>query len=418
MGAVSDLTSGHRIHLLPASATPDAARLLLARALRGFADGFVSVLLASYLAGLGFSPVEIGAIITGTLLGSALLTLAAGLFGVRLSRKRLLLFACLLMAATGLGFASVTQFWPLLLIAVVGTLNPSAGDVSVFLPTEQAVLPDTVAAGDRTALFARYNIGGNIAGALGSLASGVPAVAAPLAGWGATEAQRAGFVLYAAIAVLAGLLYLGLSSTIGNPPGSQPSIGLRRSRGMVIRLSLLFSMDSWGGGLVVQSLLALWLFLRFGLSVQTVGAVFFAANLLAGFSQLASPWLAARIGLIRTMVYTHLPSNVFLILAALMPGATLAIVFILMRMAISQMDVPARQSYVMAVVPPEERAAAASVTNVPRSLASASAPMFAGWLLGMTTFGWPLIIAGAIKAAYDVLLLIQFRGIRPPEERQ
>lgn len=401
---------------MPAGATADARLLLIARSLRGFADGAVSVLLASYLSTIGFSPFEIGAIVTGTLLGSAALTLVAGLWGHRLSRRRVLLGASLLMLATGLGFFGVTSFWPLLLIAVAGTLNPSAGDVSVFLPTEQAVLTDTVAASGRTALFAIYNVSGNFAGALGALVSGVPAVLAHRNGWDLAAAQRSGFVLYALVALLVGLLYRRLSPAIDGRVGQIAAAPLVKSRRIVLHLAALFSLDSLGGGFAVQSLLALWLFRRFDLAVETAGVVFFVAGLLAGLSQILSAKLAARIGLINTMVFTHMPANGLLILAAFMPSAPLAITFLLLRMMLSQMDVPARQSYVMAVVPPEERAAAASVTNVPRSLAAATTPLIAGAMLSYSSFGWPLICGGVAKIVYDLLLLVQFRAVKPPEE--
>jgi MFS family permease len=372
--------------------------LIITRALRGFADGAVAVVLASYLTGLGFSPLEVGAIATGTMLGSAALTLAVGLWGGRFSRRRVLLGACALMLATGIGFAEVTAFWPLLVIAIVGTLNPSAGDVSVFLPVEQAVLAQAGEGHRRTALFAWYNLAGALAGALGALASGI--------------AERWVFVVYAATAVVAALVYAGLSRD-AEPPAHAPAMPLQRSRRIVLQLAALFSLDSMGGGLVVQSLLVLWLYRRFGMSVTAAGEIFFVAGLCGAFSQLASSWLARRIGLVETMVYTHLPSNLLLIAAGLMPTATLAVACLLLRMSVSSMDVPARQSYVMAVVPPEERAAAASVTNVPRSLAAALTPVAAGWMLDHSTFGWPLICAGALKAIYDLLLLAQFRHLRP-----
>jgi MFS family permease len=401
------------MNLLPQSAGRDARLLVGIRMIRGFSDGVVAVVLAGYLTALGFSPLEVGAIVTGTMLGSAALTLAVGLWGGRFSRRRLLVGASLLMLATGLGFAGVTAFWPLFVIAVVGTLNPSSGDVSVFLPVEQAVLSQAVTGQrDRTALFAWYNLGGSLAGAVGALASGIPAWLAARHQLDLHAADRWVFVVYAATAVLAGLLYLRLSPAVEVPAGA-PSFGPGRSRGVVLQLAALFSLDSLGGGLVVQSLLVLWLYKRFGLSVTTAGAIFFAAQLCAAFSQLVSSRLAARIGLIETMVFTHLPANVLLMLAGVMPSAPAAVACLLARMCLSNMDVPARQSYVMAVVPPEERAAAASVTNVPRSLAAALTPVIAGWMLAHSTFGWPLLCAGFIKATYDLLLLAQFRKRRP-----
>jgi MFS family permease len=400
------------MRLLPQSAGRDARLLLATRIVRGFADGVVAVVLAGYLTTLGFSSLQVGAIVTGTLLGSAALTLAVGLWGGRFSKRRLLFGACALMLATGVGFTGVTAFWPLLLVAVVGTLNPSSGDVSVFLPTEQAALSQASAGRDRTALFAWYNLGGSLAGALGALASGVPAW---LAQHRHVDAERWVFVVYAAAAVVTALVYRGLSHAIESP-AEGGGMALRRARGVVLELAALFSLDSMGGGLVVQSLLVLWLYKRFGLSTAAAGRIFFVAGLCGAFSQLASSRLAARIGLIETMVYTHLPSNVLLILAGVLPNATAAIACLLGRMCVSSMDVPARQSYVMSVVPPEERAAAASVTNVPRSLAAALTPLAAGWMLDRSAFGWPLVCAGVIKAAYDLLLLLQFRRRRPTWE--
>jgi MFS family permease len=395
---------------LPPSATPLAARLVWARALRGFADGFVSVLLAAHLSALGFSPLEIGALATAALLGSAALTLAVGLAAHRISPRRVLFSACALMLATAAGFAGLTDFWPLFAIAFVGTLNPTAGDVSVFLPTEQALLTSAVAAPDRTALFARYNLGGALLGALGALASGLPELVADRLGVGLAPALRASFAVYAATAAAIALLYRGLPRSPGAPLAGAPPRPLARSRRVVLELTALFSLDSFGGGFAVQSILALWLFQRFDLSLQAAGSVFFAASLLSGFSQLLSARLARRIGLIRTMVYTHLPANAFLIAAGLMPTAPLAVTFLLLRTALSQMDVPARQSFVMSVVPPEERAAAASVTNVPRSLATALAPLLAGALLSGSSLGWPLVVGGALKIAYDLLLLARFHA--------
>lgn len=400
--------------MLPASASADAFRLTAARALRGFADGFVSVYLAEYLGLLGLSALQVGTLVTMTLLGSAALTLAVGLVAHRVAPRLVLRGATLLMMATGLGFALVTDFWPLLLIAFAGTLNPSSGDVSVFLPTEQSMLASASAPADRTALFARYSLGGTLLGAFGALASGLPEMAAVGLGWQPVEAFRAGFLLYGAVALAIAALYAGLRTDPA--PAGGPPAPLQHSRAVVLRLTALFSLDSFGGGFAVDSMLALWLFERFDLSLPTAATIFFAARLLSAFSQLISPWLAARFGLIETMVFTHIPANLFLILAAFMPTAPLAVACLLLRMAFSQMDVPARQSYVMAVVPPAERAAAASVTNVPRSLATALSPMLAGAMLQQSSFGWPLIAGGLFKLTYDLLLLAMFKRVRPPQE--
>jgi MFS family permease len=393
--------------MLPRGATPDALRLVVSRAARGFADGLASVVLASWLTRLGFTPLQIGAIVTATLLGSAGLTLGLGLLGSRLRRRAVLLGAAVLMFATGLGFFGVTSFWPLLLVAFVGTLNPSAGDVTLFLPTEQAVLAETVEPRDRTAMFAWYNLAGAFSGALGALAAGVPHA---LGG-----SERIGFLAYAALGLVSALTYRRLSAAV-EPPPSPYAPPLARSRRVVLQLAALFSLDAFGGGFVVQSLLALWLFRRFSLPIETAGAIFFATGGLGAISQIVSSRISGRIGHVRTMVYTHLPSNLFLVLAGAMPTAPLAVGFLLLRSLLSQMDVPARQAYVMAMVPREERAAASSVTNVPRSLAAAVAPMLAGALLERSSFGWPLLCAGALKGVYDLLLFAAFANRRPPDE--
>jgi MFS family permease len=390
-----------------------AGRIFLTRGLRGLVDGVVSVILAGYLTRLGFSAAQVGALVTGTLLGSAALTIGIGLTAHRLERRRLLMGAALLMLATGLGFAGLDRFWPLLVVAVVGTLNPSNGDVSVFLPLEQAALATASPDGHgRTSLFARYNVVGTFSGALGALAAGLPEVISQHGGAALSTAERAVFLIYAAFGLIVLMVYRGLPRGTSEHVASAP---LARSRRIVLKLATLFSLDSFGGGFVVQSLLALWLFRRFQLSIKTAGTIFFVSNLAGAFSQFLSPRVAKRIGLVRTMVYTHLPANLCLIAAGLMPRLELAVAFLLLRASVSSMDVPARQAYVMAVVPPEERAAAASVTNVPRSLASALPPLLTGLMLERSTFGWPLICAGVLKAAYDILLLMQFRSVVPDD---
>ena len=392
----------------------DASRLILARALRGFVDGAVSVVLPAYLLALGLDAFQVGAVATSTLVGSALLTLVVGLLGARFAPRRVLLLACALKAGTGLGFAGLAGFAALLVVAFVGTLNPTAGDVSVFLPTEQALLAEGEDVRARIATFARYNVGGALFGAIGSLAAGLPQLAVTHFGVESSAALRVVFLSYGAMAVPLLLLYGGLGPTAHVSHASAGRAPLARSRSVVLKLTALFSLDSFGGGFAVQSLLALWLHQRFALSLAELGTFFFAASTLSAFSQFLSARLAARFGMIETMVFTHLPANAFLVAAAFMPSAPLALGCLLVRGALSQMDVPARQSYVMSVVPPEERAAAASVTNVPRSLASGAAPLLAGALLQRSSFGWPLVCAGVLKIAYDLLLLWQFRRVRAP----
>jgi MFS family permease len=385
------------------------------RAARAFGDGLVSILLPLQLTNLGLGNARIGLIVTATLVGSAALTLLVGLLAYRMGRRALLLRVSVLMALTGLGFAFFDDFWPLLVVAFVGTLNPSAGDVSVFLPTEQALLPQTVTASDRTTLFARYSLVGQLFGAFGALCAAIPALLANRTALTEESALDAMFMVYAALGVLVLVMYRSLSPAI-EPAEGAASTPLGPSRRTVYRLAALFSLDSFGGGFVVQSLLALWLFQRFELSVATAGTIFFWTGLLSAFSQLAAPRLANRIGLVKTMVYTHIPANIFLMATPFMPTLPLAIATLLLRSTLSSMDVPARTSYVMAVVTPPERPAAASVTNVPRSLASAASPSLSGWMLSVSGFGWPLLIGGALKVTYDLLLLHMFEKQRPPEE--
>jgi predicted MFS family arabinose efflux permease len=319
------------------------------------------------------------------------------------------------MAGTGLGFALVTDFWPLLLIAFVGTLNPSAGDVSVFLPLEHAALARVVDDRRRTMAFARYSLVGSLAAAFGALAAGVPVWLANAAGTPAPIAIRGMFVLYAAFAGFAALVYRGLPRTPASDRRPQKT-PLTTARKRVHRLAALFSLDAFAGGFIVQSILALWLYQTFSLSLAAAGTLFFWTGILTAFSYPVAARIAKRWGLVNTMVFTHLPSSLCLIAIPFVPSLGYVVALLFVRSALSQMDVPTRSSYVMAIVPPAERPAAASITSVPRSLASALSPSLAGYLLGASTFGWPLLIAGTIKIAYDLVLLAQFGSVRPPEE--
>jgi MFS family permease len=375
----------------------------------------VSVLLAVYLEALGFSPFAVGAVATAALLGSSLTTLAIGLFGRPGAQRNLLIAASALMVLTGIAFAAATDFAWLLVVAFVGTVNPSAGNVSIFVPMEHALLAGSATARRRTRLFAIYGLTGALAASLGSLAAGSPDALVAL-GWTRLEALRALFILYAVLGV-AGAACYRLIPAAAEAVTEERSFALGPSRGIVIRLAALFSVDAFAGGLAVQSLLALWLFQKFDMSLAAAGSFFFASGLLAALSYPAAAWLAGRIGLLNTMVFTHIPSSFALIGAALAPDLRVALALLLVRSALSQMDVPARSSYVMAVVTPAERAAAASVTSVPRGLASAASPALAGALLAAGYSAWPLVACGLLKIAYDLLLLLTFRGVKPPEER-
>jgi len=394
--------------LMPVSAT----RLVLgARALRAFADGFVAVLLPAYLLALGHSQVQVGLLSTTALFGSAIATLAVGRWGHRFALRRLLLGAAVLMVATGLGFATVTSLWPLLLVAFMGPLNPSGGDVSVFLPLEHTVLAGSAATETRTSVFARYSFAGSICAALGALTTAVPDLLVNRAGWQLVDALQVMFIGYAVIGAMVWALYL----RIPEPPAEEgkPPSSLGPSRAIVFKLAGLFSVDSFAGGLVINALLALWLFERFGMSLTAAGAFFFWTGSLSAVSQLAAPALAKRIGLVNTMVFTHIPSSLCLIGAAFASSLEVVLGLLLARSLLSQMDVPARSAYVMSVVTPAERPAAASFTAVPRSLASTVGPSLAGAMFAAGLMSAPLVACGVLKIAYDLALFAGFRKVAP-----
>ncbi|MCB1906634.1 MAG: MFS transporter [Rhodocyclaceae bacterium] len=400
--------------LLPAGAAPDARLLLIGRALRAFTDGFVAILLPVYLLTLGLGKWEVGLISTATLLGSALATLAVGQWGHRFPQRRLLLAAAWLMAATGLllaGLGGIGAFWPLLIVAFVGTMNPSSGDVSVFLPLEHARLAESAQGEARTFLFARYTFIGALCAATGSLATVIPQVLTD-AGLAQLDALRLMFVAYGLTGVAIFVLYRALPDHRVHAQAAPARLG--PSRGIVIKLAALFSVDAFAGGLIVNTLLALWLFERFDLSLAAAGQFFFWAGLLSAGSQLAAPWVARHIGLINTMVFTHIPSSVCLILAAFADSLPVALALLFLRSALSQMDVPTRSAFVMAVVTPAERAAAASFTAVPRSLAAAASPAIGGALFAAGWLALPLVACGLLKIAYDVALWLAFRKYEEP----
>jgi MFS family permease len=387
-----------------------ARTLIAGRALRGFVDGSVAVLLPAYLLALGHTPFDVGVIGTVTLAGSAIATLALGAWGHHATPRTLLLGAALLMAATGLGFAGLSAFLPLLVVAFIGTLNPGSGDVSVFLPLEHARLASSGAnSHERTSLFARYSLAGALSAALGALAAGVPEWLGQHAGVAPLTALRGMFVLYAVIGLAIWRLYRRLP--LPRPGAVQARAApLGASRGIVVKLSALFAVDAFAGGLVLNSLLSLWLMQRFDLPLAHAGLWFFASGLLGAASQLAAPWLARHIGLVNTMVFTHLPANVCLVAAALAPTLPVALALLAVRALLSQMDVPTRTAYVMSVVTPAERTAAASFTAVPRSLAAAAGPALAGALFSGGWLAAPMVLCGVLKIAYDLTLWRACRG--------
>lgn len=389
--------------------------VIATRALRGFADGLVSIVLPAYLGTLGFSPFDIGAIATSTLIGSATLTILLTNAAHGLSTRTLLCAAAMLMAVTGVAFSWADEFWPLLLIAFVGTLNPSAGDVSVFLPLEHSELAHTAEPHRRTTLFSWYALCGTLAAAVGSLATGVFELTSTSFGVPLQKALQVAFLVYAFVGLAAFCLYLRMPRPAAE--GTRPTAQrLGRSRGVVYKLAALFSMDAAAGGLTQQSLTALWLLQRFDLSIATTGFVLFWVGVLAAFANMFAPAISRRIGLIQTMAFTQVPANLCFVLLPFMPSASWALALLMLRAPFSQMDVPTRTSYLMAVVEPGERAAAASMAAVPRSLAAAASPLVAGTLLTLSPFGWQFVAAGVIKLGYNFLLVRAFRHIKPPEE--
>ena len=373
--------------------------IFFARALRDFGDGFVAILLPVYLTALGLSAFDVGVIATAALLGSALLTLGSGFLAVRYDVRALLLAASVLMIASGLAYAAANDYAVLLVVAFVGTINPSGGSTSVFVPLEHTVLSGAVAPARRTWAFARYSLIGALAGAAGALVAATPDWLAPL-GIGTVGAIKVMFGFYALLGLIGGFAYFG----IARRKREESTSALGPSRGIVYKLAALFAIDSFAGGFVVHSLLALWLFQRFDLSLAAAGAFFFWSGVLSAFSFPVAAWIGSRIGLINTMVYTHIPSSLCLIAAAFAPSVEWALGLLLVRAALSQMDVPTRSSYVMAVVTEAERPAAASVTAVPRSLASAISPALAGALFSAGYQAWPLLLCGGLNCSTNICM--------------
>jgi MFS family permease len=386
---------------------------------RMFAYGIVAVVLALYLAQLTLSDGQIGAIISATLVGDAVISLAITFVADRVGRKQMLLIGAALMIFAGITLALTDSLLLITLAAVIGTLSPSGNEVGPFLSIEQAILPQTTTNEHRTSVFAWYNLVGSLATACGALGAGWLASSVQAMGRTPLESYRLIMVLYAVLGLGLLFMFTRLSSTAEaqKPETIAQRFGLHRSRGIVFRLSALFAIDSFGGGLVLQSVLVYWFRVRFGVDDALLGSIFFGANILAGISALAAGRIAARFGLINTMVFTHIPSNILLMLVPLMPSLPLAIGVLLARFSISQMDVPTRQSYIMAVVDPDERSAAAGVTTIVRTASSAFAPSIAWGLFQASLFSAPFFLAGAFKIVYDLSLYRSFRAVKPPEER-
>ena len=407
-----------------AALSSDGRLLFATRALRMFGYGFLAVVLVLYLTALGFSGGEVGLLLSLTLLGDAAISLWLTTHADRIGRRRVLIAGAGLMASAGLAFVATPAYAVLVVAATIGVISPSGNEVGPFLAVEQASLSQLVGARRRTSVFARYQLTGSFATAAGALAAGLFAQVAIDRGASPAEAYRLVIVGYALVGIALAVLFTRLSDRVEVPPREvtdepiRTRLGLHRSQGVVLRLAALFALDAFAGGFVIQSFVAFWFQQRFAVDPAVLGALLFGANLLAGLSALAAGPLAARFGLIRTMVFTHLPSNVLLMLVPFMPTFPLAAGVLLVRFSISQMDVPTRQSYTMAIVEPDERSAAAGVTGIARSLGVAASPLIAGPLfITATVAGSPFVIAGGLKILYDVLLYRRFVTLRPPEER-
>jgi MFS family permease len=406
--------------------TRDGWLLLLTRFTRLFAYGSLSVVLVLYLTGLGLSVSQTGMLLTLTLAGDTVVSLYLTTRADRIGRRRMLIIGAMLMVAAGLAFASTRNLVFLIVAGTIGVISPSGNEVGPFLPIEQAALSQVVPSHTRTAAFAWYTLAGSFATATGALCGGMLSQVLQKTTLTPIESYRVVVVSYAALGVLLAFLFTRLSPAAevsvpgagyAEPAAPKTLFGIGRSRDVVLKLSGLFALDSFAGGFVVQSFAAYWFYLRFGVNPGTLGAIFFWANVLAGVSALIASRLASRFGLVKTMVFTHLPSNILLILIPLMPNLPLAILVLLVRFSISQMDVPTRQSYTMAVVRPEERSAAAGITGVARTTGAAIAPMFAGFMFARPSLiSLPFFIAGTLKVIYDLLLYNGFAAVRAPEQ--
>jgi MFS family permease len=404
--------------------TRDIRLLFSTRMVRLFAYGFLSVVLVLYLAEAGLGEGQIGLLLTLTLVGDTVISLWITTNADRLGRRRMLVAGSVLMIFAGSLFILTRNFYVLLLAAMIGVISPSGNEVGPFLSIEQAALSQLLPDERRTQVFSWYNLVGSFATALGALAGGVGAQALQGLGYAAGTSYQMVLMGYASLGIVLIFLFLRLSEAVEVSKeagtGEKPQkvfLGLHKSRGVIFRLAALFSLDAFAGGLVVQSLVAYWFHLRFGVEPAVLGSIFFGANILAGISALSAAWVAKRIGLINTMVFTHLPSNILLILVPFMPTLPLAILMLLMRFSISQMDVPTRQSYTMAVVAPDERSAASGITGIARTIGAALSPIFTGlFLTNPLLLGLPFVLAGSLKIIYDLSLYRSFKAIKPPEE--
>jgi MFS family permease len=398
------------------SMSRDGWLLFASSGVRSFAYGFLSIVLGLYLDAIGLDKLTIGWIFTAALAGGAVMTIVLTAIADKVGRKALLVVGAMLMALAGWIFAISQNPIFLTTAAVFGTISPSGKEVGPFLSIEQAILPQTTRDVHRTSVFSAYNLVASLLGALGALAVGLPSVLS----LPTVSGYRFLIWAYVACALVMIVLFALLSPTIDanmRTGGQSRKFGVRRSRGIVAKLAGLFALDAFAGGFLVQSIVAYWFYLRYDVDLGALGGIFFGTNLLAALSFLAAPAIARRFGLLKTMVFSHLPSNFLLLLLPLMPNLELAVAMLLARNLLSQLDVPTRQSYVVAVVDADERAASAGILSVARNAGASIAPLFTGAVLAVPSLGLPFLLAGGLKIVYDLWIFAVFRKIKPPEEQ-
>jgi len=400
----------------------DGKLVLAARVTRTFAYGFLSIVLAIYLKLIGFNDIVIGLVLASTLVNSVIFTLIASFYADKLGRRNMLVIYAALMSISGAIFLATEDYLALIAAALIGTINVTGSETGAFLSIEQALLPQTVSnVRKRNTIFALYNMAGTFAMSVGILLSGLPTILQHQFGLSQIESIKPLFMLYSILGIIVMIIYFMLSKKI-ELTGDQIAKPLTQvlspeTKKIVGKLSGLFSLDSFAGGFVIQSIVAFWFFTKFGLDLTTLSYIFSIAGVLTAFSFLAAARIADKIGLVNTMVFTHIPSNILLILVGFAPTLPLAIAFYLGRMALSQMDVPTRQSYIVSVVKEEERTASTGITNISRNISQAVSPSLTGYILqALPVLSAPFVFGGILKIAYDLALYLNFKNIKPAEE--
>lgn len=398
----------------------DGKLLLGARVVRTFSYGFLSVILAIYLKLVGFDDILVGIVLTATLVNSVFFNLLSSAYADKIGRKNILIIYAALMIASSVIFFVTSNYVALVIAALVGTINVTGSEVGAFLSLEQAMLTQTVSdIKKRNSIFAIYNAVGTFAMSAGVLLSGLPAILQNY-GFDKIGAIKSLFLIYAACAVVVLVIYLMLSKNIEVKENLKSGMSMKnispKSKSIIWKMSSLFAVDSFGGGFVIQSIVSFWFYTKFGADLSSLSYIFAVAGVLTAISYIASSKIASKIGLVNTMVFTHIPSNVLLILLAFAPSLSIAVSLFFARMSLSQMDVPTRQSYIMGVVSENERIHAAVYTNTSRNISQAISPSITGIIIQTLSLSAPFVVGGVLKIVYDVGIFFSFRKIKPPEE--